>query len=130
MGARSSVYERVEERHGHRFIRLKSGRLLSFWDAHREAERVRTALGTACARMFKLVGNDEFDLERLEWFIDDLESYVGHLRQELEKRRVRRSQEERIAALRNTTGRTPEEAAEFHRKAVELERRLESAGGR
>jgi hypothetical protein len=123
--SRGTLYERVEERRGFKFIRLKSGRLLSFWDAHSEAVRARPALGTAISRMFKLVGDEPFDQERLEWFVEQLEDYVAVLRTEIDKVRGVRSTQERIALLRNTTGRTPEEAEAFTRKADELERRLE-----
>lgn len=121
-----TLYERVEERRGYKFIRLKSGRLLSFWEAVRAAEQADTALARAVSRAFKLA-DDEYDLERLEWLIENLERYVHAIQKEIEKRRGVKTQEERIALLRNTSGRTPEEAKAFHRKADEIERRLRTA---
>lgn len=118
-----TFYERVEEIRGHKYIRLKSDRLITFWDAHHQAESARTDLGRALSRCFKLADGD-YDLERIEWFVDDLDTYVRVLRAEVEKRRGVKTAEERIALLRNTTGRSPEEAEAFHRKADELERRL------
>lgn len=123
---RRSLYERVEERGGFKFIRIKSGRLKTFWDVYSDAEGALTALSTAVSRMFKLVGNDEYDLERVESFVENLEDYVRALRAEIEKLTGTRSQEERIARLRITAGRTPEEAEAFRRKADELEQRLKT----
>lgn len=121
-----SAYERVEESRGIKYIRAKSGRVVWFFDALRDAKGAHTRLRRAVSRAFKLADN-EYDLERLEWFVDDLARHTAAIRQEIEKRRGVKTQEERIALLRNTAGRTPEEAAEFHRKADELERRLHDA---
>lgn len=105
---------------------------MSWLDAMNDAERARTALSTAVSRCFKLLNENreiaDWDLERIEWFIDNLDSYTGAIRKEIEKRRGVQSKEDRIALLRNTEGRTPEEAAEFHRKADELEQRLKQGG--
>lgn len=127
MSART-LYERVEERNGYKFIRLKSGRIMSFWDAHTDAERARTDLGRAVSRMFKLAPDEEFDVERLDWFIENLEDYARHLRAEMDKTHGARSAKERIALLRNVEGRTPDEAEAFRRKADELEQRLAEGG--
>lgn len=119
----STRYERVEEAHGFKYILLKSGRKFTFWNAIDASERAESDLVRAVSRCFKLAG-DGWDLERLEWRIDRLEEYVGAVRAEIEKRRGQQSQRERIALLRNTTGRTEEEAAAFRAKADELEARL------
>lgn len=121
-----TFYERVQERGGFKFIRLKSGRLLGYWDAIRAAERANTSLSRAVSRAFKLA-DDEYDLERLEWLVADVGAYAAALREAMDKRRGVKSQEERIALLRNTSGRTQGEAAVFTRKADELERRLEAS---
>lgn len=119
----STRHERVEASHGIKFIRLKSGRLFSFWDAITAGESAQSALVRAFSRAFKLAA-DDWDLERIEYRIDGLELWIAAVRAELEKRRGHRKQEDRIALLRNTTGRTPEEAEAFHRKADELEEQL------
>lgn len=126
-----TFYERVEKRGGFKFIRLKSGRMITFSEAHGFAKAAESALATAVSRMFKLAGPTsgdpeltDWDLERIEWFIDEVASYLTAVRTEIEKRRGVKSQEERIALLRNVGGRSPEEAAAFTRKADELERRL------
>jgi hypothetical protein len=117
-------YERVETTaSGFKRIRLKSGRLMSYWDARDAADRAETDLVRAISRTLKLA-NDDYDLERLEWFMERMDTYVHVVKTEIEKRRGVKSQEERIALLRNTTGRTPEEAAEYQRKADELEAKL------
>lgn len=120
-----TFYERVVEMRGFKFIKLKSGRFITFWDALNQAKAADTDLSRAVSRAFKLADSD-WDLERLEWLVWDPESYTSALRETIDKRVGVKTQEERIALLRNTTGRTPEEAAEFNRKADELEQRLVS----
>ena len=125
------LLERVEEIGGFKYIRLKGqrrkpGRLISFQDAMRAAETAHTDLGRAISRAFRLASED-WDIERLDSLVWHLESHIGAIRAEIEKRRGIKTQEERIALLRNTEGREPEEAAGFHRKADELERRLREA---
>ena len=127
-----TLYERVEELGGHKYISLKSGRRLSFWDAIRELETADTDLNRAFSRAFKLAGtnNDSelaaYELERLEDRLRRLEWDLSTWRREMDERLGTRSQRERIALLRNLSGRTPAEAAAFNRKADELERRLEA----
>lgn len=118
-------YDRVEEVRGHKYIRLKSGRLLSYWDARRAAERAESDLTRSVSRTFKLAV--DYDLESLVWFLEGIDDYVHAVLHAIEERRGVKTKEERIAMLRNTTGRTPEEAAAYHRKADELEQRLEAA---
>jgi hypothetical protein len=124
----STRYEKVEERNGFRFVRLKSGRLFGFWDARADAEKAESDMHRASSRMFKLISSDpelgDWDLERIESFFDNIESWIRAVRKEIERRRGTMKAEDRIARLRNTTGRTPEEAALFRKKADELERGL------
>lgn len=118
-----TFYERPETIRGYKYIRLKSGRLLTFWEAVTAGERAETDLMRAVSRAFKLA-DDDWDLERIEYRIDGLERWIAAVRAEIAKRRGVQNQRERIALLRNTTGRTPEEADAFRRKADELEARL------
>ncbi len=118
-----TYYERVVEQRGYKYIRLKSGRMITYWDADRLAEAGFTDMTRSVSRMFKLADND-YDLEHLGYFIDHLHEYVHALEQGLEKRHGAQKVKERIAKLRNITGRTPEEAAAFKRKARELEQQL------
>jgi uncharacterized small protein (DUF1192 family) len=130
MANRSSQYDRVEETSGflgtYKFIRLKSGRRITFWDAMGDAEKADTALTTAISRCFKLADGD-YDLERIEWKIDNLESYIGALRKYREELQGVKEVEERIALLRNVAGREPEEAKRFLAKADELEAKLSAS---
>lgn len=126
--------ERVESIGGHKFITLQSGRRITFLDAQSMAKAARSALSTAASRMFKLARHqdrdiDEWNLELIDSFVEDLEDYVRILREEIDKLLGVRSQEERIALLRNVSGRSPEEAAAFLDKADELERRLQERTG-
>jgi hypothetical protein len=131
-----TLYERVEVIRGFKYIRLKSGRLLNFMQAYDLAETAHTDLARAVSRAFKLAGNElpkgddwdpeDYDLERLEWFLDGVQRWLDSVRETIEKRRGVKTKEERIALLRRVEGRTPEEAAAFLKKADELERRMAS----
>jgi hypothetical protein len=50
------------------------------------------------------------------------------MRHHLEKERQDKAKRERIAAMRNTLGRTPEEAEMYLRKADKLEAELQQGG--
>lgn len=58
------------------------------------------------------------DLRRV---LDELQEYAEAVQQELDRIEGVNHKAERIAALRNVTGRTPEEAAAFLAKAAALE---------
>lgn len=118
-----TAYERAEEIGGHLFIKLKTGRRITFWDAIRDAEGAHTAMGRGMSRAFKLA-KDDWDWERIELRLDRIEDHTRALRKHLDEVRAKRSKHERIALLRNNAGRTPEEAELYNRKADELEAAL------
>lgn len=117
------LYERVVEQRGFKYIKLKSGRLIGYWEARTLADAGYTDMSRSVSRALKLT-DDDYELERLEWFIEDVQRYCRHVLEEIEKRRGIKTKEERIAKLRNTDGRTPAEAEAFRRKADELEAAL------
>lgn len=129
MSRRAHETDRVEEIEDtlfggrYKFIRLKSGRKILFMDAITAADSAQTALSTAISRAFRLREND-WDLERLKWTIDHLETYVGALRHHLKNIEDVEELRTKIAALREIGGRDPLEAAEFLRKANQLEDKL------
>lgn len=123
---------RVVKVRGHHYVKLKGGRLATFWDMLLHAERARTDLSRSVARAFDLaVAADSerapddvlrgYNMESLERFIDGIEEYVDAVRDAITKQRGTQSQEERIALLRNTKGRSEAEAAAYLRKADQLE---------
>lgn len=118
-----TLYEKVETIHGHKYIRLGSGRLITFWNTLDAAERTHTTFVRHFSRAFKLA-DGEYDLEAIEWRLDKFETYIGAVRKHLEELRGKQSKRDRIALLRNTTGRTPEEAAAYLAKADQLEKEL------
>jgi hypothetical protein len=121
---------------GLKYIRMPSGKLYSFGDAIRGADVAETAFARAISRAFKLLSDwpDEperaayrdMDYEEIEWALESMESYIAAAREHLDEQRGVKSQEDRIALLRNTTGRTPEEAETYRKKADELERKIKS----
>lgn len=142
MARRDTQYEQVETVDNGlgptHFIRLKSGRQITYWDAMRAVESAATALGTGFSRLFKLAVaqgkegdgmfsmSQEYYLETLEYRIDQVEEHMAALRAYLEKLRGSQSKRDRIKALRNVEGRTPGEAAAFLAKADQLERELDA----
>lgn len=125
---RGTEYDKVEKIGEFLYVRLDSGRRVTFWNALREAEAGKRKVWRWLSRVNKLAVS-EYDLEHYEWFVDDIETMLHIHRKALEERRGRRSKEERIAMLRDTAGRNPEEVALFLAKADELERKLGEAGG-
>jgi hypothetical protein len=121
---------------GFKYIQMPSGKLYSFGDAIHAADLAETAFARAIHRAFELRSDwpgqperaayIEMDYESIEWALDSMESYIVAARERLDKERGVKSQEERIALLRNTSGRTPEEAEAFQKKADELERKLKA----
>jgi hypothetical protein len=132
----STENDTIEERNGFKYLRTPSGKLYTFNDMIHKADLAEHAFARAIARAFKLrpdwPGEPEratyraMDLEQIEWALESMEAYIAAAREHLEKERGIKSREERIALLRNVSGRTPEEAEAFLKKADELERR----GGR
>lgn len=118
-----SLNDEVVEKLGFKYIKLRTGRFLTYWDCLAQARSGRTALVTGVSRAFK-TAREDYDLMTLEWLLDEVDEYVAHVRSLIEERRGVQTKQERIALLRNTTGRTPEEAAAFHRKADQLEAEL------
>lgn len=115
--------ETPEEIRGHLYIRLKTGRLVTFWDMIDAAEAAETPLVRAISRASKLA-RDDWDLDRIEARLESLEEYIHAVRAHLRELRGDTATRKKISHLRNTTGRTREEAEAFRRKASELERRL------
>lgn len=120
-------YDKVVKRGTHKYIEAKSGRLLSFFDIIRLADAAHSDFVRSISRAFKTLRED-WDLEAIERRLDQAEEYITSCRRVLEERRKLIRDREKVEALRNTTGRTAEEAAAFRRKADELERKLEAAG--
>jgi hypothetical protein len=133
--ARRSRYEREEVhklKDGQKYVQLPSRRVY-FWDAVDDARKAWTPVRRHILRAITLIAdpdpNDDldmhdYDLERLEWFTDELERWIVSVREEIIKKRGKLKIQERIALLRNTSGRTPEEAAAFNAKADQLEKEM------
>lgn len=124
----STLYDKVIESHGVKFIRLETGRLISFYEALKEAESGKNKIWRWGARVNKLAAND-YELERYEWFVDDIERFVTIHREELRKRRGNLKVEDRIKKLEAmTTDRGASKGEQENaRKAIEkLRQRQES----
>lgn len=125
-----TLHERVVDQNGYKYIRLKTGRLVGYFETRASADRARTDLTRAVSRSYKMaVANDDSelracDLELLEWFVEGVEQWAGSVLKAIADQRGVKTQQDRIALLRNTSGRTPAEAAAFQRKADELEARM------
>jgi hypothetical protein len=63
----------------------------------------------------------DHEVQHLRNILDDMMTYAEVVQQELDRIEGVNRKSERIAALRNVAGRTPEEAEAFIRKAEELE---------
>lgn len=99
---------------------------MTFWDAMRGMESAQSAFVRNCSRAFKMLSS-EWDLETIERQITHMEEYTAAVRHFVEQKRGEQAARERIAQLRDTTGRTPEEAEAFHRKADKMEQELQAS---
>jgi hypothetical protein len=64
---------------------------------------------------------NKHEMERMRYLLDDMQTYIEVVQQELDRIEGLDRKAERIKALRNITGRSPEEAALFLEKAAQLE---------
>lgn len=64
---------------------------------------------------------NKHEMERLHYLLDDMQTYIEVVQQELDRIEGLDRRAERIKSLRNVAGRTPEEAAAFLAKAAQLE---------
>jgi len=126
-----SIYDRVEER------RTEYGIFRTFttdkgkWYSHNDCERELKAAVRKTQRWFSrsirtlTVWNDkdmrDMEIGDLRWVLEDITTYAEAVQQELDRIEGVDRKEERIKALRDVSGRTPEEAALYLRKAEELE---------
>lgn len=104
----------------------KTGKPVKWWDAHTKVKSLNSSLELWVRRMIATSQNDDSEmwgyyLESVELALDSLSEDIARWRELLESERARIRKREQIANLRNTAGRSPAEAAEFHRKADELE---------
>lgn len=110
------------------YVKLPT-RMVFLWTALDDARKAWTPLRRHVRRAFTLLSDRDhedrtYDLERLDWFIDDLEEWARAIRAEVDALRGDLPKLRRIELLRQTTGRTPEEAAAFHAKADQLEQEM------
>jgi hypothetical protein len=120
---------------GFKYLNLKSGRRVMFFHATDEVKKCMTPLYRWTSRMFKLVDSPDKDIaesnwDTLDWRLFEIESWIKAVREHYEKEhgvvRKERNKRDRILALREIAGRTPEEAAMFLAKADQLEQEMES----
>jgi hypothetical protein len=127
----NTQYERAETTAtGHKFITLQSGRKVSFYDAENKCGKFLTDLTRWGKRLVQLAP-DVTDPDISEYYNDTIlrhiertEALAEHWRALLEQRVGVATKRQRIAALRDVRGRTPEEAAVYLAKADQLEEEL------
>jgi hypothetical protein len=120
----STLYERVEtDSLGHKYITLGTGRQVIFYDAEKKASKHLTDLARWVRRMGMLTER-EYQETSLLATVERMEAMAQHWRREMERRQGVATKRQRIAALRDVRGRTPEEAAVYLAKADELEKQL------
>jgi len=119
---------------GHKALRLKSGRLLTFTDAMAETADYITSVARTAFRMIKLVPDSkdrdvtDFYWRMIEQQADQLEAIAAAMHDEVRKHADHIKQRERIEALRNVKGREDPEAASYLAWADKLERELDERG--
>lgn len=132
MPRRGTQYERAEEFEDffgrkRKQITLASGREVTFLDAVSSAERSFTTVGRWMSRVSKLAtDDDQWEQERLDRLIERLFEMANSMKHAREMRLEWKRREERIKAMRNVSGRPPEEAEAFLARARKEERELQA----
>ena len=107
-------------------ITLDSGREISFIDAVSGAEGSFSTVSRWMSRVSKLATDDQWEQERVDRLVErflDMATAMKHAREKREEWGRRR---QRIAAMRNVSGRPPEEAERFLERAKKEERELQA----
>jgi hypothetical protein len=122
--------DRIETHRGFRYVMLKSGRRVSFMESLAELDGALSGVYLWMARSFRTAEVEDRDvteqnLEFIERRVEQAEDWLRAIRAELVRQRGRQDLRQRIAALRNVSGRTPEEAAAYLARASALETELE-----
>lgn len=107
---------------------LPSGRRVFFIDAEREFSHRLTDTRRWLTRLANLA-QSEWEAEYLEGRVTALEELAQFAREDLTRSERLRRDRIRAGALRETAGRTPQEAAAFKAKAEEIETRIRKETG-
>src|SRR3954468_6709950 len=96
---------RVEFLHGHPVIYNKANNTITQWEAQRGFKKAVNTMHTWMSRYFKLTAAQadpqlrEYELERLEWDLDNIETWVGAIRKALEETRGKQRGQDTIDKL-------------------------------
>lgn len=125
----SKIHERAnEDGDVFRYLVLDGGNQYGNLECIRKAEQASRAFSRWFYRSMVTTTKwsdpdlNEFEADRLGDLLDDMETYIGSAREGLAERQAVRQREQKVKALRNIAGRTPEEAEAYLAKADELER--------
>jgi hypothetical protein len=127
-----TLYERAEEFQDifgrkRKRITLDSGREVTFLDAVTGVESAFTTVGRWMSRASKLAtDDDQWEQERLDRLIERLYEMANAMKHARDMRLEWKRREERIKAMRNVSGRPPEEAEAFLARAKKEERVLQA----
>ena len=120
-----TAYEKVEEDgRGFKWITLRSGRKVSWFNAKDEVDRGMTPVVRWMSRLFKLAPNEEWAWDDIDRTVYYWETLAAAYREEIDKHVKHKTKEQRIAQLREVAGREPEEAALYLAKADQLEKEM------
>jgi hypothetical protein len=123
---------KVHTEHGVPVIYNKAGNRIRQWDAERQFKKAVNTMQTWATRFFRLSAAApdpelrDYHLEHLEWDLDNIESWLGAMREALAEARGVQREQEKIDKLLALAERStfPEEADTARRMAAERQRNL------
>lgn len=128
MSADDKIIERSNDDFTFRYFESEKGTRYTHWDCERKLVAARNAMSRWFSRALKTrtsSGDAEFDsyeLQHLRYIAEGIAEYAEVIQREIDRLEGVDRKTERIKALRNVKGRTPEEAAMYLEKAAQLER--------
>lgn len=123
------IIERSNEGFTFRFYESEKGTRYTHYDCERRLKAAANGLYRWFSRTLKTrttsgdAEQDKYDLQRLRWIAAEVAEYVAVIQRELDRLEGVDRTSERVKALREVTGRTPEETALFLAKAEQIEAR-------
>jgi hypothetical protein len=113
----------------------KADNTITSWQAEREFNKAVRTMHTWASRFFRLVAAHpdaelrEYELERIGWDLDNIETWVGAMREGLEETRGKQRKQDtidKLLALANDPAAFPDEAETARRMAERKQNRRQS----
>lgn len=121
------IIERTNDGYTFRYYESQGGTRYTHYDCERRLTAAKNAMYRWFSRTLKTrtdsgdAEQNSYELKRLRWIAEEVAQYAEVMQRELDRLEGTDRLAERVKALRQVAGRTPEEAAAYLAKADALE---------